>query len=62
MIYVLKAVTPDGRKVEWEHHCKKTLEDTRRACLEMGFRRASIKKRRKNERANIRSRSQKSEE
>lgn len=49
--YVLKAVTPDGRKVEWEHHCKKTLEDTRRACLEMGFRRASIKKRRKNERS-----------
>ena len=48
--YVLKAVTPDGRKVEWEHHCKKTLEDTKRACLEMGFRRASIKKRRKDER------------
>lgn len=42
--YVLKAVTPDGRKVELEHHCKKTLDDTKRACLKMGFRRASIKK------------------
>lgn len=47
--YVLKAVTPDGRKVEWESDKKIACEDMRKFCLDNGFLRATVKKRRKNE-------------
>lgn len=42
--YILKLVTPDGRKYSIEHHNKKELEGTRKAALEMNFRKATIKK------------------
>jgi hypothetical protein len=48
-VYVLKAVTPDGRKVKWRSRSKKPLEKTRKAALEIGYLRATIKKERKNE-------------
>ena len=44
MLYVLKYVTPDGRKGEIRHHYKQSLEDTRKEMLKMGFLRATVKK------------------
>ena len=49
-MYVLKAVFPNGKKIEWVCEHKKNLESMRKTILEMGFLRATIKKRKeKNE-------------
>lgn len=43
--YLVKGVYPDGKgEFRWEFHNKQRAEEQRKACLELGFLRASVKK------------------
>lgn len=43
--YLVKGVYPDGKgEFRWEFSNKQRAEEQRKACLELGFLRASVKK------------------